>query len=87
MFSIVTVASSTKIPIANVSPPKVMRFKVSPIAFKAMIELKIDKGIETAIMQVLRQLPKKSKINAAVKQEAMMASCNTLLIAARTKMD
>ena len=64
-----------------------MRFNVSPMAFKAMIELKIESGIDTAIMHVLRQLPKKSKINAAVKQDAMIASCNTLLIAARTKMD
>ena len=34
MFSIVTVASSTKIPPAKASPPSVMMFKVSPSADK-----------------------------------------------------
>ncbi len=87
MFSMVTVASSTRIPIASVSPPSVIRLMVSPSALSARIDDRMDKGIDTAMMQVLRQLPRKSRISAAVSNEAMMASCSTLLIAAFTKID
>ena len=86
-FSMVTVASSTKIPMASVNPPSVIRLMVSPIALSKMIELRIDKGMEMAMMQVLRQLPKNSKMSAAVRQEAITASCSTLSMAALTKMD
>ena len=37
-----------------------------------MIEQRIDSGIETAMMTVLRQLPRKSRIISAVRQAAMM---------------
>ena len=37
MFSIVTVASSTRMPTASARPPSVMMFSVSPIADRQMI--------------------------------------------------
>ena len=43
--------------------------------------------METAMMKVLRQLPRKRRIIAAVSSAAMIASLTTPLMAARTKMD
>ena len=62
MFSISTVASSTRMPTASAKPPSVMMLMVSPSALNTMIEVKIESGIETAMISVLRQLPKKDKI-------------------------
>ena len=87
MFSIATVASSTRMPTASASPPRVMMLMVSPSALSTMIEVRIDSGIETAMISVLRQLPRKSRIISAVRQAAMIASCTTPSIAARTKTD
>ena len=87
MFSIVTVASSTKIPTAKASPPSVMMFKVSPSADKPTMAPMIDKGMDTAMMSVDRQLPKKSKIIKLVKAAAISPSTATPLIAALTKID
>ena len=61
MFSIVTVASSTRIPTARASPPSVMMLIVSPSAARTAIEVRIESGIDTAIIRVLRQLPKKKE--------------------------
>jgi hypothetical protein len=55
--------------------------------YRAMIEDRIDKGIDTAIMQVLRQLPRNTRMSAAVRQAAINASRTTPLMAARTKPD
>ncbi len=74
-------------PTASASPPSVIMLIVSPSALSVMIEHRIDKGIETAIMIVLRQLPRKIRIMIAVKQAAMIASRTTPLMEARTKMD
>ena len=87
MFSIVTVASSTKIPTANAKPPNVIKLIVSPIADSIKIADKTDNGIETAMITVLRQLPKKSKIIAAVKQAAIKASRKTPSMADLTNKD
>ncbi len=87
MFSIETVASSTKMPTASAIPPSVITFKVWPSARSAMIETKIESGIETTTISVLRQLPKKSKIINAVRSAAIAASLTTPLTAARTKTD
>ena len=87
MFSMVTVASSTRMPTASASPPSVMMLMVSPSRPSTMIDVRMDSGIETAMMSVLRQLPRKSRIITAVRHAAMMASWITPLIAARTKTD
>ncbi len=87
MFSISTVASSTRMPTASARPPRVMMLMVSPSAASISSEQMIDNGIETAMMMVERQLPRKMRIIAAVRQAAMIASRTTPLIAARTKRD
>ena len=52
-----------------------------------MIELRIDSGIETAMISVLRQLPRNSRIISAVRHAAISASRSTPLIEARTNSD
>ena len=55
MFSIATVASSTRMPTASARPPSVMILMVSPIADRQMIEVSTDSGIEIVMISVLRQ--------------------------------
>src|SRR5882762_1441733 len=83
MFSIVTVASSTRIPMASASPLRVMTLSVCPSAASPMIEHSTASGIEVAMMSVLRQLPRKSRIMSAVRQAAISASRMTPEIEAR----
>ena len=87
MFSISTVASSTKMPTASARPPSVMMLMVWPKLLRTMRETSTESGMETAMMRVLRQLPKKIRIMIAVRQAAISASTTTSLMAARTKMD
>ena len=77
MFSIVTVASSTRMPTASARPPSVMMLMVWPRKLSAMIDVRIDSGMETAMMMVLRQLPRKTRIISAVRQAAITASRTT----------
>src|ERR1700730_1753602 len=67
MFSTSTVASSTRMPTARASPPRVMILMVSPKALSTMMELKIARGMEVAMMSVLLQLPRKARIMKAVR--------------------
>ena len=71
MFSMVTVASSTRMPTASASPPSVMMLSVSPSA-EQMIAPRIESGIDTAMMTVERQLPRNSRIITLVSAAAMM---------------
>ena len=87
MFSMATVASSTRMPTASARPPSVMMLMVSPSANSAMSDVRIDSGIVTAMISVPRQLPRKSRIITAVRQPARIASCTTPSTAARTKID
>ena len=87
MFSISTVASSTRIPTARARPPRVMMLMVSPSAPNISSEQMIESGIETAIIIVLRKLPRKTRIMIAVRHAAMRASRTTPVIAPRTKID
>jgi hypothetical protein len=52
-----------------------------------MMELRMESGIEMAMISVLRQLPKKTRIIRAVRQEAMIHSRRTPSIDARTITD
>ena len=52
-----------------------------------MIEVKIESGIDTAMMTVLRQLPRKTRIMKPVRQAAISASRTTPSIEARTNND
>ena len=87
MFSMVTVASSTRMPTASARPPSVMMLIVSPSAERQMIEARIDNGMEMAMISVLRQLPRNSRIMRAVSRAAMIASRTTPEMAPRTKID
>jgi hypothetical protein len=87
MFSMVTVASSTRIPTASASPPSVMILSVSPTADSMMMAPRIDSGIETAMMTVERQLPRNSRIIRLVRQAAITPSLATPPIALRTNTD
>ena len=82
MFSMVTVASSTRMPTASASPPSVMMLMVSPSAARQMIEVRIDSGMEIAMISVLRQLPRNSRIMSAVSAAAITASRTTPEMAA-----
>ena len=69
MFSISTVASSTRMPTASARPPSVMMLIVSPEQAQARSPTtKIDRGIEIAMMIVERQLPRNSRIINAVRR-------------------
>ena len=87
MFSTSTVASSTRIPTARAKPPSVMMLIVCPIALSTMIEVRIARGIEVAMITVLRQLPRNVRIMKAVRHAAISVSLTTPLIALRTKID
>ena len=87
MFSIVTVASSTRMPTARASPPRVMILSVSPRTESAVIEPRIDSGIDMAMISVERQLPRNSRIIRLVRAAAITPSRTTLLIAPVTKTD
>src|SRR4030081_761974 len=69
MFSIVTVASSTRMPTASASPPSVMMLSVSPSAASIAIEPSTDSGIEIAMMTVERQLPRNNGAPASEEQK------------------
>ena len=74
-------------PTASAKPPNVMMLMVWPRKLSAITEVRIDSGIETAMMMVLRQLPRNSRIISAVRQAAITASRITPATAALTKID
>ena len=85
MFSISTVASSTRMPTASARPPSVITLSVCPSAWSTEIEARIDNGIDAATISVLRQEPRNSRIINPVRPAAIAPSRTTPLIAARTK--
>src|SRR5579883_528986 len=76
-FSISTVASSTSMPTANASPPKVIEFTDCPQICNPIMEQNIASGIDVATINVLRQLPKSASIINAVNPAAVTASLIT----------
>ena len=68
IFSMVTVASSTRMPTASARPPRVMMFKVWPVAHSPLSADSTASGIETAMMTVERQLPRNSRIIRLVRR-------------------
>ena len=87
MFSISTVASSTRMPTARAMPPSVMMLSVWPSAHSTMIDTRIDSGIEMATISVLRHEPRNSRIMRAVSPAAMAPSLSTPSTAACTNTD
>ena len=87
MFSMVTVASSTRMPTASASPPRVMMLSVSPASDRMAIEPRMASGIDVAMITVERQLPRNSRIIRLVSTAAITASTATPLIAPSTNSD
>src|ERR1700732_2405578 len=86
-FSIVTVASSTSSPTASANPPRLIMLMVWPRALRMAIEVKMDNGIEIAIITVLRQSPKKIRIMSAARRAEIAASRTTPVMESVTKTD
>ena len=87
MFSIVTVASSTRMPTASASPPSVMMFSVSPAADSAATEPGWRAGSTAAMMTVERHEPRNSRIIRLVSVAAIAPSLTTPEIAPFTNSD
>ncbi len=64
-----------------------MMLIVSPSALRVMMEQRIDSGIDTAMISVLRQLPRNTRIMSAVRHAAISASRSTPAIDAFTNSD
>ena len=77
MFSMVTVVSSTRIPTASAKPPSVIVFNVCPSAPSTKMDDRIESGMETATIAVLRKLPRNNRIIVAVRHAAIHASVTT----------
>ena len=73
MFSMVTVASSTRMPTASARPPSVMMFSVWPLADSAAMAASTASGIDIAMITVERQLPRNSRIIRLVRAAAIDA--------------
>ncbi len=84
LFSISTVASSTRMPTASARPPSVITLSDWLRTFNMMTEVRIDSGIEVMTMSVLRHDPRNSRIISAVRHPAMTPSRTTPETAART---
>jgi len=84
LFSISTVASSTRMPTARAMPPSVITFSDWCRILSMMIDVRIDSGIDVITMTVLRHDPRNSRIITAVRPAAMAPSRRTPVIAART---
>ena len=87
VFSISTVASSTRMPTASARPPRVMTLMVWPSRLRMISDVRIESGIEMQTISVLRQLPRNSRIIRPVSTAAMTPSRTTPLMAARTNSD
>jgi hypothetical protein len=83
----VTVASSTRMPTASASPPSVITLIVSPVAASRATEVRIASGIDTMMMRVERQLPRKIRIISPVRAAATTPSKMTDDTAAVTNLD
>ena len=87
VFSIATVASSTRMPTARARPPSVITLMVCPSRLRTQSEARIESGIEMQTISVLRQLPRNSRIIMPVRAAAIRASRTTPWMEARTKID
>jgi hypothetical protein len=77
VFSMVTVESSTRMPTASASPPRVIVLRVSPRKNRTVSEDKIARGIEIMTTTVDRHDPRNSRIIRAVKPAAIAPSRST----------
>jgi hypothetical protein len=68
LFSISTVASSTRMPTASAIPPSVITLSVWSQDVSTMMEARIDSGIDVTTISVLRQDPGRAGIISPVRQ-------------------
>ena len=87
MFSITTVALSTRMPTASAKPPSVMVFSVCPAAPMRSTAVITDSGMEARMMRVRRQLPRNMRIMSAVRPAAIRPPSSTLSSAALMNTD
>ncbi len=85
MFSIITVASSTRMPTASARPPSVITLMVWPSQDSARIEHRMDSGIEVATISVERHEPRNSSTMSPVSTAAVSISSTTFSTELRTK--
>ena len=85
MFSIITVASSTRMPTASARPPRVMTLMVWPSQDRASTEHRMESGIEVATISVERHEPRNSSTVMPVRNAAVTISCTTSNTLSRTK--
>ena len=83
MFSIATVASSTRMPTASASPPSVMMLIVWPAPHSATTAVSSANGIVTTTMAELRQSRRNSSTIRPVSSAPSAASRSTAWSAAR----
>jgi len=76
MFSMVTVASSTRMPTANANPPKVMTLIVWPESQSAVTEARIASGMFKTTMSELRQSRRNSSTITPVSTAPSAPSTN-----------
>ena len=79
MFSIVTVASSTRMPTASARPPSVMTLIVWPSTASMVSDDSTASGIDTVMISVERQEPRKTRIIRPVSTAAITPSRTTAL--------
>ena len=78
MFSIATVASSTRMPIASARPPSVIRLIVCPVIHRASTAAISASGMFSTTTSALRQSRKKEQDHEADEHGAQQPSVNTL---------
>ena len=68
-------ASSTSMPIATASPPRVIVFMDDPVSLKYIIEIASDSGIAVIVMKVVRTLNRNiNKITNTIIEPSIIAS-------------
>jgi hypothetical protein len=87
IFSISTVASSTKTPTASARSPSVMILIFSPSTLRSRSEVTIDSGMEMQMISVLRLAPRNTRIMIEVSVAEIRPSRPTPSSEAFTKMD
>ena len=80
----VTVASSTRMPMASASPPSDMMLIVLPVSHRPTSELVSDRGMLISTTITLRRSCRNSRIISPVSAAPIAPSVATLLMAART---
>ena len=84
VFSIVTTASSTRMPMASAKPPSDMMLSVFPVSHKATRAKVKEQGMLTSTTTTLRTSARNNKIIKPVSPAPIAASVATLQMAART---